>query len=161
MSAYSTLLNSSRHVIGILTEIDLLRNFTLHHDRDLQGNPPLSACMTPQVTAIKTTTTLKEALDLCSEKRVRHLPVLGNAGLVGMVSDRDLLRAIGKGRRPDIAVKSIMTRELRTIDDHMRISDAAAELLQGPIGALAVTHGCEVVGMVSTLDILDHLIGSL
>ncbi len=49
--------------------------------------------MTREVVTLAPETTAKEALDLCRERRIRHLPVLEGGRLVGIVSDRDLRSA--------------------------------------------------------------------
>jgi len=49
--------------------------------------------MTNEVATLTPRTTAAQALALCREKRIRHLPVLEDGKLVGMVSDRDLRSA--------------------------------------------------------------------
>jgi acetoin utilization protein AcuB len=49
--------------------------------------------MTRNVVTLSPQTTAAEALALCREKGIRHLPVMEEGRLVGMVSDRDLRSA--------------------------------------------------------------------
>lgn len=95
-----------RHVIGILSETDLL------HRQEL-GNPP-EACdasspepecvkafgqtageaMTRVVITIEEDTSLSDIADLMDEHQVKHLPVLRGDDLVGIVSRADIVRAL-------------------------------------------------------------------
>ena len=61
--------------------------------------------MTRGVVVLSPETTAGEALALCRERRIRHLPVLEEGELVGIASDRDLrsaarLSETPAGRRP-------------------------------------------------------------
>ena len=49
--------------------------------------------MTREVVTLAPQDTAKDALALCRERRIRHLPVVEDGGLVGIVSDRDLRSA--------------------------------------------------------------------
>ena len=77
--------------------------------------------MTPEVVTISPRTSAGEALALCRERRIRHLPVMEDGGLVGIVSDRDLRAATPALGDPDraaalaeIKIGSVMTREVAT-----------------------------------------------
>jgi CBS domain-containing protein len=50
--------------------------------------------MTPAPTSVAPATTVDECMHLCTELRVRHLPVLENNKLVGIVSIGDLVKAV-------------------------------------------------------------------
>ena len=55
---------------------------------------PVSDIMTPAPTSVSPSTTVDECMRLCTELRVRHLPVLENGKLVGIVSIGDLVKAV-------------------------------------------------------------------
>jgi CBS domain-containing protein len=77
---------------GIVTERDYARKVILkgHSSRET----PVSDIMTPAPTSVAPMTTVDECMRLCTELRVRHLPVLENNKLVGIVSIGDLVKAV-------------------------------------------------------------------
>src|SRR5262245_63954811 len=82
---------------------------------------------------------------------IRHLPVLDDTErLVGIVSDRDLLRAFAHSRRRTrIRVGDIMTRRLHTVRPDTPAWQAAALLLKHRISALTVVdRPRHLVGLV-------------
>jgi acetoin utilization protein AcuB len=143
-------------VIGVLTEVDLLRALVKRGVRE--PDPEVRDCMTADPRTVVTSTTLGEAQELCRRWSVRHLPVLGKAGMIGMVSDRDLRRAQGSGHRPDYPVDELMSYPVRTIDACAPMSEAAARMVETHASALPVEHDGEIVGILTTLDMLDHAI---
>ena len=62
-------------------------------------------------------TTLPEALNLTAQRGIRHLPVLDGERLVGIVSDRDLKRAMAS------PATSLEAHELRYLLDHVLVRE--------------------------------------
>lgn len=77
---------------GIVTERDYARKVILkgHSSRET----PVSDIMTPSPTSVSPATTVDECMRLCTQLRVRHLPVIENNHLVGIVSIGDLVKAV-------------------------------------------------------------------
>ena len=77
---------------GIVTERDYARKVILkgHSSRET----PVADIMTPAPTTVALTTTVDECMRLCTELHVRHLPVIDNSRLVGIVSIGDLVKAV-------------------------------------------------------------------
>jgi len=151
-----------RTLIGIVTELDLLRVFvracragTLSGDVD----PPVRALMTRRVISLETTDRLLDAEAVLSTLKVRHAPVV-HGRLVGIVSDRDLRRARGKGMGDDARVEAIMTRDVQTLSPADPLSRAAELMLDFKFSALPVVDG-ELVGILSSSDVLDHCMNTL
>lgn len=76
-------------VVGIFSERDLMRAMVA------QGAPalarPVSALMSRHVITVKPEDDLRHVLDLMHRHHVRHLPVIDNHQLVGVISVRDLI----------------------------------------------------------------------
>jgi CBS domain-containing protein len=77
---------------GIVTERDYARKVILKGRSSRET--PVSDIMTPAPTSVAPATTVDECMHLCTELRVRHLPVLENNKLVGIVSIGDLVKAV-------------------------------------------------------------------
>ena len=88
--------------------------------------------------------------------RIRPSGAWNSAGLIGMISDRDLQRAHGQGWDMQRAVDHSMTYDAQVIETSAPVSDAARTFLDKGIGALVVVEGDELVGMLSIADILSH-----
>lgn len=79
-------------VAGILSERDYARKVVLM-DRSSQATP-VSDIMTSAVMFVHPSQTITECMALMTEKRLRHLPVMANDKLLGMVSIGDLVKEI-------------------------------------------------------------------
>jgi CBS domain-containing protein len=79
------------HLAGILTERDYARKVALvgRASRD----SPVSAIMTSNVVCVPPSRTSDECMGLMTEHRVRHLPVVENGQVIGLVSIGDLVKA--------------------------------------------------------------------
>jgi CBS domain-containing protein len=80
-------------LVGILTERDLLWKCELRDDLSLVK---VETIMTPveDIVSVTPGVDLEECFNLMDVHRIRHLPVVENEKLVGMISIRDLVRAI-------------------------------------------------------------------
>ena len=116
--------------------------------------------MTSPATTVEPITRIGEAWSLMQEGRFRHLPVVEDGVLVGMVSDRDLQLAIARARArmaftPTIG--QIMWRGVVTAAPATPAEEAARLLLEHKIGALPVLDGERLVGIVTESDLFRML----
>jgi acetoin utilization protein AcuB len=117
-------------------------------------------------------TTLPEALRLTRQRGVRHLLVVEHDRLAGIVSDRDLKRAMASPaaslevRELDyllarLAMSEIMTRAVITIAPNAPVEEAARLLVREKISALPVTLGGRLLGIVTETDVLQLFVRAL
>lgn len=86
---------------------------------------------------------------------IRHLPVVDEAEeyIVGMLSERDLLMALS----PDIQVEKLMSSPLKTFDIDTPARVVVDAMLADKISAYLITKKDEVVGIVTSEDMLALL----
>ena len=121
--------------------------------------------MTREVVALSPQTTAAEALALCRERRIRHLPVLEGGQLVGIVSDRDLRSAapaLGDPERASalerIRLSDVMTRDVITAHPDDPVEEAANRMRERRIGCLPVVEDGELVGILTSSDVMEALV---
>ena len=79
-------------LIGIISERDYIRKVALSDKLSLES--PVSQIMTSRVVVVTPRETLDNCMALMTDKRVRHLPVLDDDKLIGIVSIGDLVKSI-------------------------------------------------------------------
>jgi acetoin utilization protein AcuB len=133
--------------------------------------------MTGNLATLSPEASVAEALTLCRERRIRHIPILEEGRLVGVVSDRDLRDAspaLGDPERArtlhEIRVGDVMTREVITVDPQDSIENAAQQMYELKIESLpVVTEGVvadgestvaeeELLGIVTSSDVMRALV---
>jgi acetoin utilization protein AcuB len=118
--------------------------------------------MKAPVTVADVAGTLAAAYSLMQERRIRHLPVVREGKLVGVVTDRDLRLATSalaaKPFSPEARLEKVMSAPVRTADPLDPVEEAARTMRQLKIGCLPVVSGDEVVGIVTGVDLLDALL---
>jgi len=86
------LVMDGEQVVGIFSERDYARKVVLQGRSSKETL--VSEIMTSKLTTIHPDQTIEEAMELMTNKRVRHLPVIENDHLLGMISIGDVLREI-------------------------------------------------------------------
>ncbi|HUT12654.1 MAG TPA: CBS domain-containing protein [Thermoguttaceae bacterium] len=110
-------------------------------------------CVRPETTAL-------ELVKLFHAKQFRHLMVTDEADcLVGVVSDRDVIRCLGPESRPDhdvlegISAGEIMSTDLVTVGPDTPLERAVSLMLEEGISSLPVLAGGTLVGILTNTDL--------
>jgi acetoin utilization protein AcuB len=121
--------------------------------------------MTREVVVLSPQATAAEALGLCRERRIRHMPVVEGGRLVGVVSDRDLRSAAPALGDPDRAlalektrISDVMTSDVVSARPDDPIDEAANRMRERRIGCLPVVEGGELVGIITSSDVMEALV---
>jgi acetoin utilization protein AcuB len=121
--------------------------------------------MAREVVVLSPETTAAEALALCRERRIRHLPVLEEGRLVGIVSDRDLRSAapaLGDPGRTEalqnLRISAVMTRDVVSARPDDPIEEAANTMREKKIGCLPIVEEDELVGIITSSDVMEALV---
>ncbi|HEY7650877.1 MAG TPA: CBS and ACT domain-containing protein [Methylomirabilota bacterium] len=113
-----------------------------------------------------------EAMGLLGRRGIRHLPVLAEGRLVGIVSDRDFKVAMvppGASRATleltylldALTIGEIMTRTVITVTPEWPVEEAARLMTREKISALPVTQDGRLVGIVTETDVVGLFMRAL
>ena len=82
----------SGRLAGILSERDYARKVILRGKSS--QDVPVSEIMTAEVVTVEPSRTIEECMGLVTQRRVRHLPVVEDGKLIGVVSIGDLVKEV-------------------------------------------------------------------
>jgi CBS domain-containing protein len=88
-----------------------------------------------------------------AERRVGAILVMEGERLIGIMTERDVLRAVGSGRI-DGTVAEWMTRDPITVDSHATHGEAAMMMIHGGFRHVPIVDAGKLVGIVSIRDLL-------
>ena len=117
--------------------------------------------MSPKPVSVEADQSVREALRRLITEDIRHLPVVDQGALVGMVSDRDvrgLASEVLSGNelseqlaRP---VSEVMSSDVVSVDPETEISEVIDLMIEHKIGAVPVVADGQLVGILSYVDVL-------
>lgn len=124
--------------------------------------------MTSEVVTLNEEQSLRDALTLQQRHKIRHIPVVADGSIVGILTDRDLKRAspsllsgIDQERYDELLdttpVAQVMTRDPRTVSPETSLKDVAKILIEGKFGALPVIEKNSLVEIITEIDLLRAL----
>jgi CBS domain-containing protein len=91
------------------------------------------------------------------EHRIRHLVVVEGERLVGIVSERDLGGPRGAGSGRNRSIRDLMAKDLVSASPATTLRQAANLMRGRSVGSVIVVDNDQVVGIVTTTDLLDQL----
>jgi CBS domain-containing protein len=117
---------------------------------------------------LKPDDTLALANDVISLGRIRHIPVVEDGKLRGMLTERDLMGAAATqifglkqssktALLKSVQIRDVMKKRVVTVGPDTPIKDAAHLLADKKIGCLPVVSEGTLVGLVTTTDILRYV----
>lgn len=125
--------------------------------------------MTRDLVTLKETQNLSLAEEMLRLHRIRHLPVVREGKLVGLVTHRDLLSASAR-KSPDprsspLWAADIMVRDVRTARPDMSLRDSVKLMLDNKFGCLpVVAEDGKLLGILTEADLVryaQHLIAEM
>ena len=130
---------------------------------------PVSTIMTPGPITVNSDERLSVVAQIFSGNKIHHLPVLEDGRLVGMISKSDFLffkrgfsdsegdKALEEVRLNNYTAKEIMTTKLAKLDPSDKINVALEVFKENLFHGIPVVNEGELVGIVTTYDIIKHL----
>lgn len=125
--------------------------------------------MTKQVVTIDINDELSQAKEIMDEKGIRHLPVMENGQLSGILSMTDInqLQYMSEFAQGKVDAKSfflifdidqLMTKNVMVVESDSSISEASKIFIEKNFHAMPVVEGGELVGILSVKDVLKYYI---
>lgn len=115
--------------------------------------------MTLSPRTVTTRTTAAELVKHFHECRFRHFLVVENDRLVGVISDRDVIRLFGLDDFPErneleaLTAGELMSTDLVTVERHTPLIKAVELIVENGISCLPVIEDNRPVGIVTTTDL--------
>ncbi len=117
---------------------------------------------------LKPDDSLDLANDVISLGRIRHIPVVQDGRLVGMITERDLIGAAASkifglkqasksALLKTVMIKDVMKKRVITVAPDTPIKDAVHLMADKKIGCVPVVSDGALVGLVTTTDILRYV----
>jgi len=137
---------------------------------NVQIGVPISAIMATDLVTLKKTDGLDKAEHLFKKHRIRHIPVVDGKRIAGMLSMNDLLRisfADGAYREEEnvsssiyemFTIPQLMRSTLTTVAPDNSIKEVAKIFVKSEYHSLPVVKGDELVGIVTTTDLIKYLL---
>ncbi|MFY7992364.1 MAG: CBS domain-containing protein [Bacteriovoracaceae bacterium] len=128
--------------------------------------------MSEKIYSLSPDESMLDAYKLMFSKGIRHLVILSDNKLEGILSDRDILKAIRADRidnsrmdlslNTDLKIKDFMSWPVYTVSESTSIERVTEEVIKQKVSAFVVENNQgEVTGIVTTEDLLKHFLYSL
>ena len=136
----------------------------------MKKNVPVSTIMTSNVVKLNLSDSLTNAESLFKKHNIRHIPVVNDDAIVGMLSYTDLLRISFVDAAFDdeevvdstvynmFTVEQVMAKNLVKVNPETTIKEVAEILAKKEFHALPVIQNEKLVGIVTTTDLLKYLL---
>ncbi|MFD1615449.1 CBS domain-containing protein [Gelatiniphilus marinus] len=135
----------------------------------MKKRTPVSEIMSKNVIALMRSDDLYRAEKLFKKHNIRHIPVVSEESIIGMLSYSDLLRisfadATNDERDVDsvvynmFTIEQVMTKSLVSVSSKTTIKEVAEILAKKEFHALPVVDDSVLVGIVTTTDLIKYLL---
>ena len=106
---------------------------------------------------------LRDAVNLLVERRIGCAPVVDGGEVVGILSERDVIRAVNSGESDILStpVSSVMTSPAVTITPEVAVMTALSLMTRRRIRHLPVMEGGKMAGFVSIGDLVKYRIDKI
>ena len=131
---------------------------------------PVSTIMTKDIIALNRTDDLETAETLFKQHHIRHIPVVSGDVIIGMLSYTDLLRiSFADALNEDetevdtvvynmFTIDQVMSKNVVTVNSETSIKEVAGIITKNEFHALPVVDNGELVGIVTSTDLINFLI---
>ena len=123
---------------------------------------PIADVLSPRVVSVRPDETVHVAITRMLEENVGSVAVCEDERLVGIFTERDVLRLAGDGADFEaLLVRDVMTRTLVTVTPDVDVLDAARLMGEKKIRHLPVLHGEHLLGVVGIREVMRSMVEQL
>ncbi len=116
--------------------------------------------MIKKVTVVNEDESLKVVCKALVSQKLSGLPVVDKkGGLVGFISERDIIAAVGSEDFVNMKVSDVMTHKVFSIEEDTPIEKISQAFTDRPYRYIPVTKDGKLVGVVSRKDVINKLLG--
>ncbi|MFA7447990.1 MAG: CBS domain-containing protein [Weeksellaceae bacterium] len=130
---------------------------------------PITEIMTKDLVTLNPTESLYEAEKLFNQHNIRHIPVVEDQRIVGVISRSDLLRISYSNLSEDeetvesliydsYTIPQVMTRVPVTVESDATVKEVAELLSMQSFHSIPVVENGNLVGIVTTTDLINYLL---
>jgi CBS domain-containing protein len=120
--------------------------------------PAVRQHMSSDLLSVETSVSIMEVAQRMVERNVGAVLVLDDGRLAGILTERDVLRAVARGLSETTRVGDCMTAHPETISPDDTTEHAAVLMLHGGFRHLPVVEGDDLVGVISIRDLVPLLL---
>jgi CBS domain-containing protein len=117
--------------------------------------PTVGDLMSRELVRVSAEDSIEDAAGLMSGRRVGSALVFDGERLVGILTERDVLRVVGERKLVGARVNDWMTRDPETVGAEETVAQAGVLMLHGGFRHLPVVDGEDVVGIISIRDLVN------
>lgn len=129
---------------------------------DFIKNLTISDLMVKDMISVSADSLVKEAASTMLSNKVNSIAVEKENAIVGLLTDKDFLRAFISNRElQDLKVSEVMLPSMVTVKPNMSLIDATKTMGKNNVTHLFVRDQGEVVGLVSLKDVLNVFYGAI
>jgi acetoin utilization protein AcuB len=118
--------------------------------------PQVVAVMTPFPHSVDIDSPVAAAIGLMKERGFRHLPVVEEGALRGVLTDRDVRSALGRNigfhNAGELRVRDLFQDDAYTVEADVPLDQVAATMAERHIGSALVTKQGKLVGVFTATD---------
>jgi len=123
---------------------------------------PIADLLSPRVVSVRPEETVRVAIARMLEENIGSVAVCEEERLVGIFTERDVLRLAGESADFDeLRVGDVMTRTLVTVTPDVDVLDAARLMGEKKIRHLPVLHGEHLLGVVGIREVMRSMVEQL
>lgn len=134
----------------------------------MKKRTPISQIMSKDVVTVNKTQTIKEVSELINNRSIHHVPVVSGKEVIGMLSTTDLQKisfintveggGITTAMWDVVNIEQVMAKNVKTAQKDDTIHDVAQVLATNDFHALPIMDKDEIVGIVTSTDLLKYLV---
>lgn len=119
-------------------------------------NAGVEELMSSPVESVPSDTTMADAARTLTREHIGSL-VVGDDRILGIVTESDLVSAVGEERAPETPIEELMSDPVVTVRRSESVRTAAERMGHNGVKKLPVVEDGEAVGIITTTDLALHL----